>query len=69
MLDELTSELETEELLMTLLLEGAIELEDTTTTDDSDEATSEDELSLELTVCSLELTTTCDELETACSLD
>lgn len=69
MLDELTSELETEELLITLLLEGAIELEDTTTTDDSDEATSEDELSPELTVCSLELTTTCDELETACSLD
>ncbi len=69
MLDELTSELETEELLMTLLLEGAIELEDTTTTDDSDEATSEDELSLELTACWLELTTACDELDTACSLD
>ena len=62
MLDELTAELETEELLITLLLEGAIELEEITTTDDSDEATSEEELSLELTTAS-------DELDIACSLD
>lgn len=67
MLDELASELETEELLITLLLEGAIELEETTITDDD----SDDELSLELTGASLEelLTTTCEELDTVCSLD